>query len=46
MTVDDKIHLGSCTKAMTATLVGQLIEKKRLRLDTKMREAFPKLARR
>jgi len=45
MTIDDKIHLGSCTKAMTATLIGQLVEKKRLRLDTKMREAFPKLAR-
>src|SRR4051812_17776610 len=26
VTVEDKFHLGSCTKAMTATLVGMLVE--------------------
>ncbi|HKD36698.1 MAG TPA: serine hydrolase domain-containing protein [Pirellulales bacterium] len=40
---DDLIHLGSDTKAMTATLIGKLIENKKLRLETPMSEIFVKL---
>lgn len=43
-TVDDKIHIGSCTKAMTATLVGILIEEGKLTWDTKITEVFPEFA--
>jgi CubicO group peptidase (beta-lactamase class C family) len=37
---DDLIHLGSDTKAMTATLIGKLIENKRLGFETPMAEIF------
>src|ERR1700689_2051318 len=40
----DTIHLGSDTKAMTAILIGQLIDKKQLMFDSTMRELFPDLA--
>ena len=40
----DTIHLGSDTKAMTAILVGQLIDKKQLTFDSTMRELFPDLS--
>jgi CubicO group peptidase (beta-lactamase class C family) len=40
----DIIHLGSDSKAMTAILIGQLIDKKLLTFDTTMREIFPDLA--
>ncbi len=40
----DTIHLGSDTKAMTAILIGQLIDKKQLTFDSTMRELFPDLA--
>ncbi len=43
VTVDDKFHLGSCTKAMTATLVAMLVEQGRLRWDTTLAEALPNL---
>src|SRR5262249_25728801 len=43
--VGDVIHLGSDTKAMTALLVGQLIDRKRLTFETTMAEVFPDLAR-
>jgi CubicO group peptidase (beta-lactamase class C family) len=36
----DAFHIGSCTKAMTATLIGQLIEKKQLRFETTLGELF------
>ncbi|HEY0072705.1 MAG TPA: serine hydrolase domain-containing protein [Abditibacteriaceae bacterium] len=42
-TLQDKWHIGSCTKAMTATLAAQLIEKGTLRWKTTLAEAFPKL---
>ena len=35
-------HLGSCTKAMTATLCARLVERGSLRWDMTLREAFPK----
>jgi CubicO group peptidase (beta-lactamase class C family) len=40
----DTIHLGSDTKAMTAVLIGRLIDKKQLTFDSTMRELFPDLA--
>ena len=43
-TVDDKVHIGSCTKAMTATLVGMLIDEGKLTWDTKITDVFPEFA--
>jgi CubicO group peptidase (beta-lactamase class C family) len=43
-TVDDRIHIGSCTKAMTATLVGMLIDEGKLTWDTKITDVFPEYA--
>jgi CubicO group peptidase (beta-lactamase class C family) len=42
--VTDTIHLGSDTKAMTAILIGQLIDKKQITFDTTMAEIFTDLA--
>lgn len=44
VTVDDPWHLGSCTKAMTATLIGRLVEGGSLRWDSALGELFPELA--
>lgn len=41
-TIDDKFHLGSCTKAMTATLVGKFVERGDLAWTTTIAELFPK----
>lgn len=41
VTVDDQFHLGSCTKAMTATLSGILVEQGKLKWQTTLKEAFP-----
>lgn len=41
VTADDLWHLGSCTKAMTATLVARLVERGTLRWTTTLGEAFP-----
>lgn len=41
VTVDDRWHLGSDTKAMTATLLARLVERGTLRWDTTLAEAFP-----
>ncbi|NQT88659.1 beta-lactamase family protein [bacterium] len=40
----DRFHIGSCTKAMTATLVGMLVEEGKLSWDTTLPEALPGLA--
>ena len=45
VTKDDLWHLGSCTKAMTATLLAKLDEEDKLPLDTTLAKAFPKSAR-
>lgn len=37
----DPIHLGSCTKAMTAALIGQLCSEGKLSFDTTLQEIFP-----
>jgi len=44
VTADDLWHLGSDTKAMTATLVGLLVEQGKLTWDTRVAEVFPELA--
>jgi CubicO group peptidase (beta-lactamase class C family) len=38
---NDIVHLGSCTKAMTATLAGRFIEEGKLRWNTTIAEVFP-----
>lgn len=43
MTVNDKLHLGSNTKAMTATLIALLVERKKLSWDSTIGEIFPDL---
>lgn len=43
VTVDDRFHLGSCTKTMTATLIGILVESETLKWQTTLAEAFPHL---
>jgi CubicO group peptidase (beta-lactamase class C family) len=44
VTVGDQFHLGSCTKAMTATLVGMLVEEGKLSWETPLSQALPDLA--
>jgi CubicO group peptidase (beta-lactamase class C family) len=44
VTVDDKWHLGSNTKAMTAAMIGRLVERGTLRWDSTVAEVFPELA--
>jgi len=39
----DQFHLGSCTKAMTATLVALLVERGRMRWEATLAETFPDL---
>ena len=40
-TTEDLWHIGSCTKSMTATLVGMLIDEGKLRWDMTVPEALP-----
>src|SRR5579871_5637175 len=44
VTAGDQFHLGSCTKAMTSTLCGLLIEAGKLEWDTPLEKHFPELA--
>lgn len=44
VTTDDLWHIGSETKAMTATLLGALEEQGRLKWETTITDAFPELA--
>lgn len=46
VTRNDQFHLGSDTKAMTATLVALLVEKGRLTWETTLAEAIPDMANR
>jgi CubicO group peptidase (beta-lactamase class C family) len=41
---DDKFHIGSCTKAMTATIIAMLVERGKLKWDVTLAEAFPDMA--
>ena len=42
-TINDVVHLGSCTKAMTATMIATLVAEGKLSWDTKLIEVFPEL---
>ncbi|MHC4890495.1 MAG: serine hydrolase domain-containing protein, partial [Planctomycetota bacterium] len=44
VTHNDKFHIGSCTKAMTATIIVMLVERSKLRWDTTLAEAFRDMA--
>lgn len=44
VTTSDLWHIGSCTKAMTATLCAILVEKRVLRWDVTLAEALPDMA--
>jgi CubicO group peptidase (beta-lactamase class C family) len=43
VTIEDKWHIGSCTKSMTATLAAMLVEEKKLRWDSTVAEELPEL---
>ena len=43
VTADDKFHLGSVTKSMTATVAAMLVEQGRISWTTTIREAFPEM---
>ncbi len=40
-TVDDKFHIGSCTKAMTATVAAMVVESGKLKWDSTIAAVFP-----
>ncbi len=44
VTSNDKFHIGSCTKAMTATLVAMLVDRGKLSWNTTLAQALPELA--
>jgi len=44
ITAEDQFHLGSCTKSMTATLCGMLIEEGKLKWESTLAELLPDLA--
>ncbi len=41
--LEDRWHIGSCTKSMTATLAALLVEEGKLRWDTTVGEVFPEM---
>src|SRR5438128_1619224 len=41
--LEDRWQLGSCTKAMQATVIGRLVEEGKLAWDTTIAEVFPEL---
>ncbi len=45
VTVSDQFHLGSCTKAMTATLIARLVEEGKLDYRDTLGKTFPDLAK-
>ncbi|MDB6130432.1 MAG: Beta-lactamase [Verrucomicrobiales bacterium] len=44
VTLQDKFHIGSCTKSMTATLAAMLVEEGKISWDTTVGEMFPEWA--
>jgi CubicO group peptidase (beta-lactamase class C family) len=44
VTLEDRWHIGSCGKAMNATVVARLVERGQLRWDTTVQEVFAELA--
>lgn len=46
VTTDDRWHLGSCTKSITATMLARLVEQGKLSLNTTLAQAFPEFSAR
>ena len=44
VTIDDQFHLGSCTKALTATLIAVLVNDGLLSWNTTLRDLYPEYA--
>jgi CubicO group peptidase (beta-lactamase class C family) len=44
VTIADKFHIGSCTKAMTATLAAMLVEQGKIGWDDSLEKIFPERA--
>ncbi len=44
VTIDDRWHLGSCTKSMTATVAAMLVERGQIDWTTTIGKTFPELA--
>ena len=44
ITTGDMIHLGSCTKAMTASVVARFVERKLVSWNTTLEQAWPEVA--
>lgn len=44
--ISDQFHIGSCTKAMTATLCAMLVEEGKLSWQTTLGQVFPELVKR
>ena len=42
--VTDQVHIGSCTKAMTATMIGTVIDEGKLSFQSTIAQVFPKHA--
>lgn len=42
--IDDKFHIGSCTKSMTATLCGLLVDEGKLSWESTISEVMPEVA--
>jgi D-alanyl-D-alanine carboxypeptidase len=42
ITASDKWHIGSCTKPMTAFLIGMLVDQKKLSWETPLKDILPK----
>jgi CubicO group peptidase (beta-lactamase class C family) len=43
VTSEDSWHIGSCTKSMTATLIGVLVDSGKLRWNTPVSDVFPEM---
>lgn len=43
ITTDDRFHIGSCTKSMTATLAAMFVEEGKLTWNTTLAQALPRL---
>lgn len=43
LTANDQVHIGSCTKAMTATVIAMLVEENKLTWNASVVSAFPDL---
>jgi CubicO group peptidase (beta-lactamase class C family) len=45
LTIQDRFHIGSCTKAMTATVIAGVVRDTKLEWDSTIQDALPRLGR-